>query len=145
LDVNGSMRVSGLPRWRVNFSYSSDINTTGVIKWNRTEVDNKNAYSSATGLYTVQEAGHYYIYCAVYQKYSDNDAEIGFIINGNNGINRTGNAFARGGRSSAGYDILPIMSNLELNVNDTVGVHINLAGVHHNQNAVSYFGGYKVC
>jgi hypothetical protein len=144
LDVNGSMSVSNLPRWRANYGTSyGDLTSTGTIKWSNTDVDNKSGYSSSTGLYTAQEAGHYYVYCHMYTKSGDTDAEICFIINGNSGSPVVGSAYSRAGES--GYTNLVLMTNLDLNVNDTIGVRINLAAVHYNSRGISYFGGYKVC
>jgi hypothetical protein len=143
LDVNGSMSVSNLPRWRANYGTSSGNITGGTIKWSNTDVDNKSGYSSSTGLYTAQEAGHYYVYCHMYTQSGDTDAEIAFIINGNNSLTAVGSAYSRAGES--GYTNLVLMTNLDLNVNDTIGVNIKMAAVHYNSRGVSYFGGYKVC
>ena len=145
LNVSGSITISDLPRWRVNYGSSSgNITSTGTILWTNADIDNRSGYSAANGLYTAQEAGHYYIYCHMYTQTADDDAEISFIINGNTGPTTVGAAYSRAGEGER-YTNLVLMSNLDLNVNDTVGVCVNIAGVHYNSRGISYFGGYKVC
>lgn len=145
LHVNGSMTVVNLPRWRANFaSTSGDILSTGTVIWPNVDGDNRSGYDTTTGLYTVQEAGHYFIYCHMYTDAGDSDCEIAFRINGSDAINDVGAAYSRAGESE-GYTNLVLMSNLDLNVNDTIGVTVIMTGVHYNSRGVSYFGGYKVC
>ena len=145
LNVSGSMTISNLPRWRVNYGTSSgNITSTGTILWTNADIDNRSGYSATTGLYTAQEDGHYYIYCHMYTQTTDDDAEISFLINGNTGPTIVGSAYSRAGEAER-YTNLVLMSNLDLNVNDTVGVHVGIANVHYNARGISYFGGYKVC
>mgnify|MGYP000618378610 CR=1 FL=1 len=79
----------------------------------------------------------------MYTKTGDGDVEIRFIINGNSHPTTVGSAYSRTGES--GFTNLVLMSNLDLNVNDTVGVNIAIESVHYNSRGISYFGGYKVC
>jgi len=145
LHVNGSMTVVNLPRWRANFAGTAgDILSLGTVIWPNVDDDNRSGYDTTTGLYTVQEAGHYFVYCHMFTDAGDSDVEIAFRINGSDAINDVGAAFSRAGESE-GYTNLVLMSNLDLNVNDTIGVTIRMTGVHYNSRGVSYFGGYKIC
>jgi len=143
LHVSGSITISDLPRWRVNYGTSNGNRSTGTVTWTNIDVDNKSGYSTTTGLYTVQESGHYYIYSHMYTQSGDTDCEICFIINGDTSITRIGSARSRGGHSI--FNNLVLMSTLDLVVNDTVGVYVSIAGAHYNSRGVAYFGGHKVC
>ena len=132
------------PLWRASYTSTNGYRNVGTVPFNRAEINQRNGYSTSTGLFTAPEAGHYWVYAQMYSNSSSGKDEICFIINGSASITRDGMAFAVKGDTIPHFVSMPLMTTLWLNVNDTIGVYVRDAYAHYNSTGVAYFGGYRL-
>lgn len=132
------------PLWRASYTSTNGYRNVGTVPFNRAEINQRNGYSTSTGLFTAPEAGHYWVYAQMYSNSSSGKDEICFIINGSASIYRDGMAFAVKGDTIPHFVSMPLMTTLWLNVNDTIGVYVRDAYAHYNSTGVAYFGGYRL-
>ena len=132
------------PLWRASYTSTWGYRNTGTVPFNRAEINQRNGYSTSTGLFTAPEAGHYWVYAQMYSNSSSGKDEICFIINGSASISRVGMAYAVKGDTIPHFVSMPLMTTLWLNVNDTIGVYVRDAYAHYNSTGVAYFGGYRL-
>ena len=132
------------PLWRASYTSTNGYRNVGTVPFNRAEINQRNGYSTSTGLFTAPEAGHYWVYAQMYSNSSSGKDEICFIINGSTSITRDGMAYAVKGDYLNHFVSMPLMTTLWLNVNDTIGVYVRDAYAHYNSTGVAYFGGYRL-
>lgn len=132
------------PLWRASYTSTNGNHNVGTVAFNRAEINQRNGYSTSTGLFTAPEAGYYWVYAQMYSHAASGKNEISFIINGSTSISRDGMAYGVKGDTISHFVNMPLMTTVWLNVNDTIGVRVLDAYAHYNSTGVAYFGGYRL-
>ena len=142
--TSGSGQGTNRPLWRASYTSTNGNHDIGTVAFNRAEINQRNGYSTSTGLFTAPEAGHYWVYAQMYSHAASGKNEICFIINGSTSITRDGMAYGVKGDSLNHFVNMPLMTTVWLSANDTIGVYVRDAYAHYNSTGVAYFGGYRL-